>query len=308
MRTSLITPFLCLLPFLFSCKNTIHHSPNNKYQFALHLTTGAKYYFNINTETVSKVSVNGKDVETNNKSEAGLIYEVVNSTPDSIQIKLTYDQMKFALKNKAGEKEIDAANAGHSFDDLEKQLAAVKGASMNITLNKKGDILQVTGGNEIIDKLMAATNTRDKAIQVRSREGLNKLIGDDFVRNNLARPFKLFPDTTVSVGDTWKMKNMLPSEIKTDALTTCTLDDIAGNLAKVDAVSEINTNDKTTVMGSEVAANTKGTQEGHFETDITTGLMMNGTSITSMEGSFQLMGRVIPLDLKITKTITGKKI
>jgi hypothetical protein len=61
-------------------------------------------------------------------------------------------------------------------------------------------------------------------------------------------------------------------------------------------------------MGNEVTASMKGNNEGRFETDTNTGLLMKGETITSMEGSFQMMGKDIPVSIKITKHITGKKI
>lgn len=308
MRTYFISPFLCLLPFLFSCKDNGHHDAGKKYQFALNPAAGAKYYFNINTETVSKVSVNGKEVETNNLSEVGLIYEVVSNTPDSIQIKITYDQLKFNLKSKDGEKEIDAANSGHTLNDQEKQLAAIKGASMNITLNKKGDVLQVAGSKEIADKLISTLHATSAASQAQIREQFNKFIGEDFVKNNLASQFKLFPDTAVSVGNSWEMKNIASDEIGADGVTRYVFDDLDGTSAAVTCVATINTDNKTTIMGSEVAASMNGKQEGRFETDINTGLLMKGETTTSMEGSFQMMGKDIPVSIKMKKNITGKKL
>jgi hypothetical protein len=305
MRILLVIASLSL--FLFSCKNTTRDS-SKKYQFNLNPPTGAKYYFNINTETISHVSVNGREIETNNQSEVGLIYEVVKSSPDSIQIKITYDQLKFSLKNKDGEKEIDAANSGHSFDNQEKQLAAIKGASMNLILNKKGNVLLVAGGNEIADKLIATLNATSPASQARVREQFNKFIGEDFVKNNLASQFKLFPDTAVAVGDTWKQENTLSTEIEVKASTNFVFDDLDGNIATVKSTAIINTDNKTTIMGNEVEANIKGNQESEFETDIATGLLMKAETSTSIDGSMQMMGKDIPLSIKITKHIDGKKL
>lgn len=308
MKLLLYSASLCVSISLLSCKNTGPRDASKKYHFNLNLSTGSKYYFNINTETVSKVSAMGKDVETNNQSEVGLIYEVVNSTPDSIQIKITYDQLKFSLKSKEGEKEIDAANSGHSFDNMEKQLAAVKGSSLNVTLNKKGEVLQVSGGNEITDKLIATLNATNPASQARVREQFNKFLGEDFVKNNLASQFKLFPDSAVAVGNTWKQENTLSMEIGAKASSTFTFDDLDGNIASVKSTAVINTDNKTTIMGNEVEANMKGSQEGQFETDTATGLLMKSETTTAIDGSMQMMGKDIPLSIKITKHIKGKKL
>ncbi|MBO9204405.1 MULTISPECIES: DUF6263 family protein [Niastella] len=299
-----ISFFLSL--FLLSCKNTSHQDATKKYQFALHLSAGAKYYFNINTETVSRVLVAGKDMETNSQSEIGLIYEVVGSSPDSIQVKITYDQLKFAIKGKDGQKEIDAANSGHSFDDMEKQLAAIKGASVYVVLNKKGEVLEVTGNKEIADKLVTTLHVTNPASESRLREQFKKFIGDDFIRNNLSSQFSLFPDTAVVVGDSWILKNKLSSDVEVDASSTCTFDDLDGKLATVTSAAQINTDDKLTITGTEVPASIKGSQKGKFITDIGTGLLMEAKTTIALEGSVQSMGKDYPLSIKITKLITSK--
>lgn len=308
MKVLFVMMFLSFSLNLFSCRNINHSDTNKKYLYNLNLPTGTKYYFNINTKTVSKLSAMGKDVETNNQSEVGLIYEVVGRSADSIQIKITYDQLKFALKSKEGTKEIDAANSGHSFDNMEKQLAAVKGSSLNVTLNKKGEVLQVSGGNEITDKLIATLNVSNPTSQARVREQFNKFIGEDFVKNNLASQFKLFPDTAVAVGNTWKQENTLSTEIGAKASSTFTFDDLDGNIATVQSTAVINTDNKMTIMGNEVVANMKGNQEGQFETDTATGLLMKSETTTAIDGSMQMMGKDIPLSIKITKRIDGRKL
>jgi hypothetical protein len=149
---------------------------------------------------------------------------------------------------------------------------------------------------------------QDAAMQTQVREQFNKFIGDDFVKDNLAGQFKMFPDSAVAVGDTWQMKSMLPAGIQGDAVTQYTFDDLTDKLATVESVSEINNTDsKMSVMGNDVTMNTTGKQKGHFETDAVTGLLVNGQSTTSMEGTFLVMGKDIPVSIKVTKHITGKK-
>jgi hypothetical protein len=302
--------FLCLSPFLFSCKNSDqHHAPSDKkYQFGLHLTAGEKYYYNINTETQTKLEVNSKKVDNNKSSEIGLIYEVLKDSADTVLVKITYDQLRINVKNNNNEKELDASNGQGSLNPGEKIFSTLKGSSIMVALNKKGDVLQVTGSQEIVDKLLVAMNTRDVNTKKMLQEQLSNFIGEEFIKNNLGQSLKLFPDTAVYIGDTWSRKNVISADLHSEALINYTLTSVKNNMAEVQTGSEISNNSNTNVMGIYAATKIEGKQEGRFEADINTGLLLTGQSTTSMDGTIQTMGKEIPITIKITKHITGKKI
>jgi hypothetical protein len=309
MRISLISP-LCLLPFLFSCKNSGHHNApsDKKYQFGLHLTTGEKYYYNITSETVTKLEVNNKKVDNNKSSEIGLIYEVLKDSADTIRVKITYDDLRINVKNNNSEKELDASNGPGSLNPGEKIFSTLKGTSIMISLNKKGDIIQVTGNQEIVDKMLSAIDARDANSKKMVQEQLSNFIGEDFIKNNLGQALKLFPDTAVYVGDSWSRKNVISADLKSDALINYTLTSVKNNIAEIESESEISSNSTSAMMGIEALARLEGKQEGRFEADTRSGLLLTGQSTTSMDGTIQMMGKEIPVTIKITKHITGKKI
>jgi len=298
-----------LLP-VFSCKTHKRstQTSDKKFQFLLHFLPGAKYYYTIGTETGTSVLLNNKKLETSNQSEMGLVYEVINTKSDSIFVKITYDQLHINVKNKNGEQDLNTSNAAQSLNPLEKALGAIKGASMNMVLSSKGDVLQITGAKEIADKLLTGLNTQDAYVKEMMQQQMGKLIGDDFIKNNLAHEFKLFPDTAVYVGDSWRRKNVESGIMQFDAPTTYTFTAVKGNTAEVETESEFSNNNTTTVMGIQTVAKMEGKQEGHFETDTQTGLLMKGKSEASLEGTMQVMGRDVPVKIKISKSITAKKI
>ena len=151
-------------------------------------------------------------------------------------------------------------------------------------------------------------NTQDVNSKKMVQEQLSNFIGEDFKKKNyLGQALKLFPDTAVYVGDTWSRKNVISADLKSDALITYTLASVKNNTAEVEAESEINSNSTTNVMGIDAATKIEGKQESHFEADTNTGLLLAGQSTTSMDGTIQMMGKEIPITIKITKHITGKK-
>jgi len=303
--------FVLGLLSVFSCKNNKHNtqvSTDKKFRILLHFSPGAKYYYTIRTETETSVLLNNKKLETSNQSEMGLVYEVMNTKSDSIFVKITYDQLHINVKNKNGEQDLNTSNAAQSLNPLEKALGAIKGASMNMVLSTQGDVLHITGAKEIADKLLTGLNTQDAYVKEMMQQQIGKLIGDDFIKNNLAHEFKLFPDTAVYVGDSWSRKNVESGIMQFDAPTTYRFTAVKGNTAEVETESEISNNNTTIVMGIQTVAKMEGKQGGYFETDTQTGLLMNGKSQASLEGTMQVMGRDVPVKIKISKVITAKKI
>jgi len=306
--------FFCLplvgCVFLFSCKSSPHyHSGNdNKYHAKLSISSGAKYYYTITNKAQTNLSLNDKKVETTKNSEIGLVYEVLRDSTGDQALKITYDKLHIAIKNGNSEQEMDAANP-NPFDLTGKLLASIKGSSVFVTLNSKGDILQVTGDKQISDKILSSLNTTDAKTRATVEQQLSKLAGEDFIKNNLAQGFKLFPDTAVYVGDSWTRKNPGSSDIKLDGTTTYTLVSVDNNIAKVETVSEIdNAGNTTKLMGYDVSTNIKGSQKGEFSADMQTGLVTHGLSMLSIKGTIQVLGKEVPATIKVTKEITGTKI
>ena len=296
---------------IFSCKSRggRHHSATDKkYHLSLHLPPGSKYYYTITNQMQTVAEANGKSVNNNNQSEIGLIYEVLNNAADTILLKVTYDKLNFNLKSNNQEQQMDASNSIHTLDPVEKLLGTIRGKSIQITLTEKGDIVNVSGTKEITDTILKAVNAQDAYIKNTLRDQMAKLVGDEFIRNNLQYQFRFFPDTAIYIGDSWSKAASPTSEIKTDAVTKYTLADVNGNTAEVAAASEMSGSSTTTLMGSEVQANLEGTQKGTYEADITTGLLMKGKSTTSMEGIIQLMGREVPVKIVISKQMATKKL
>jgi Family of unknown function (DUF6263) len=191
-RVLFLLTVLCVSCFLFisSCKNaTKHHrrvsstdsantgavaSGNNggtvlpededgeRYQYKLHPAAGRKYNYTIITETSTMLEVEDKKIKTGNRSEIGLIYEVLRDSANNPLIRITYSKLYMVLQKTDEEDQvIDADNAVTSNDEVEKLLNTIKGSSITLTINTKGDIVKVSGSKEISDKIMAGMKADD---------------------------------------------------------------------------------------------------------------------------------------------------
>ncbi|MEO6733206.1 MAG: DUF6263 family protein [Ferruginibacter sp.] len=314
---TLLVGFIC---FIAGCKSGTkagtrgHSSATDKdghesYQFQLKLATGAKYNCNINSETITNIVVNDKEVISTNKSTFGLQYEVLYSSPDSIVLKATYQTFHIVIKSGDEEKVTDADNAAESQDPMEKLLSNIKGSSLIITMNNKGKVKAVTGSDAITEKVLAGLSLFDEASKQKVKAQLTKLIGNDFIKNNIESGFNFYPDSAVIAGNSWQAKITQPGEINLIANTTYTLNSLDEGIATVAVTSKVSTgNNKAIIINQQVNADIKGETNGSSEADMASGMLIFSKTTSQMEGTIQIMAKEIPITISTKKQINIKRL
>lgn len=301
----------CILFFsllIYSCSEPGQSAVEQTYKPGLHLGTGLKYYYTISNETATDFKVNDQEVKNSNSMLVGLLYEIVADTANGFKLKITFDSIHIKTQKGDSKTEIDAAHSAFSADPLEKLLGALKGSSLSVNINSKGTITATSGYDELIDKLMIQGGISDEAQKKELRNELNSLFGNGFIKNNI-ESLSLFPDSALRVGESWAKQQPVAPELKLDITTSYILTSIADSIASVDAVSDFNKTSSTAdILGTSVTTTLQGNQEGNYKIDMRTGLLQKGKSNTSLEGTFQVMGRDVPVKMKITKTLSGKKL
>jgi len=316
--------FTMSILFLSSCKNkdknhlvvgstqTEATTNNNSIIFALKLPQGAKYYFNSSAETVTKLEVENKKVTTTNNATTGLIYEVLQAGQDSAVLKITYDKIHIELTNKDEKQVIDAANTQENQTPLDKVLADIKGSSIQVTLDKKGKVIRSTGSKEIVDKVLAGLFVYDDAETKKViKTQLGKLVGNDFIETTVSLGFNFYPDSAIVAGQNWSKKSTIQGEMKMDANVKYTLSSIDDGIASIDIESSLTssgTNKPINMMGQEVVADISQKTSGSMEVDITTGLLKEGKMKSKIEGTIEVMHRVVPIEITSKRIISIKKI
>jgi hypothetical protein len=268
-----------------------------------------KYYYTITNERKTEVEHNDKNIETSSTSEIGLTYEISKDSTGNHKLKLVYDKFHIKLKDLNGEQEINAANGANSYNPIGKILNNLVGSAVTVTLSPKGDVLSVSGTQEISAKILTGVNAEDPNVRKNIQEQISKLAGESFIKNTLQQGFTIGPDTAVQVGDSWQSKTSQEGEIKFDAVSTYTLKSVKNGMARINEESTItNPGTTSTVMGYEAMSNMKGKQEGYVETDMKTGMLLQSESTTSIKGTMQIMGREVPVDITFSKKMKGRKI
>jgi len=281
----------------FCCKNgpRVHHAEDKKYRFTVNPPAGARYHYAIISETESQVEYNDRKLEKSNKVDLAVFYDILKNTPDGILLRITYDKIKITGS--------DASQAGNFLSD------ALKADSLIILVKADGNIISQSRHKEIADKILTAARINDPYIKRVFNEQMSQLAGEDFVKNTIQQTFKLFPDSAVYIGDSWVLKNQWPGLIKSDGLTEYTLKAIENGLATIDARAQSSSGSDvpTNIMGYDVQPDIKVRQEARFQTDVSTGMLLSGQSKISVEGTVSVMGRQVPMKMRMARVINGEK-
>lgn len=224
----------------------------------------SRFYYTVNNQTITNIEANGKEIENKSTSDIGMTYEIEpRDSNGNTPIKVTFDKFSTKIKNKDIETDIDADNASNSLDPIEKFIAGIKGSSITIIVNKKGEITSEAGIQASTDSLLNKMDL-DVATQQQLQVQVSKLMGDNFIKNNLVQTSNLLPDTAVYEGDSWTKKEIIKSgDFEFNVVTKYTLVSVENDLVNLETASDINNadNNGAVAFGGNATAELKGTQK-----------------------------------------------
>jgi len=257
-----------------------------------------------------EMEVEGKNIDNNNKSTTGINYTINKDSLGNFIFDINYDKVQLHTKNGDSESDIDAANAYISSEPLERMLGLLLKATMKATIDSTGQVKSITGYKELGEKVISGLNSNDTYSITMAKSQWEKMVGNGIVKKNMDQVFKIFPDSAIHIGDTWKMNSREEGEIALNVKSIFTLKTINDNIAIINSEGTIKSdNIPSTLMGvTGVVANLKGTQNGQFEVDSKTGMLINCKIKSEVDGNIQMMGKEIPLEIKSSVDIKGKQV
>jgi hypothetical protein len=305
---------LFLLSFTISCKlqpgsdrRYADGNPNKEYKLRLNPEAGSKYYFTITSGSEFRMEVDGKKVDRQNKSTVGVSYAIDKDSIGNFRLSMVYDKIHFYSKNKDGETDLDADDST-GLDPVEKLMGILKGATIQSVVSPRGDIQSIKGYDELKDKLLASFNPNDRYTRAIAEKQWEERIKEGLIKKNMEQLFKIFPDSTVHVGDKWQLSSVQKDEINLNIRNAYILKDIHNGIALISSEGVITSDDASgSTMGYEFTADIKGKQEGEFEMETATGMLLSSKISSDIEGEMSMMSRTIPITIHSTVKMEGKK-
>lgn len=307
---------LYLLFILASCKtqpgssrNNDSLDPNKTYKLQLNPNPGSAYYFDISNDRESKLELEDKKMVTESKNTVGVSYTVSKDSAGNFLMTMVYDKVRLYTKNGDAETVADADHATGSFNPTEKMLGYLKGASIVTTLSPSGELLHTSGYKEIGDKIMTDFHPANENERTIARDLWEKQIGNGLVKSTSDQLFKIFPDSAVHIGDTWRLSSSQEGEVPMLVKGTYTLKAINDDIAVIEANGTISSNNAAaaTTGAHSVTTNLKGTQQAQFEMEAKTGMMISCRMKAEIQGTIEVMGNEVPVTIKTSVSVKGKR-
>lgn len=303
---------LILVSIFSSCKLHSHYADNyskdKTYHLRLNPKPGTSYYYDIENDSKIKISLDNNEVENISKSDVGINYSIGKDSLGDILLGISYDKIHVYSRNNGNETDADAENAKLSLNPTERMLGILKNASLTAVVTSKGEVKDIKGYRQLSSQLMAGLDTSDVNVKQVAQAQLDKMIGSQIIQKNLDQLFKIFPDSAIHVGDKWKMNVAQKGDFTLNVESEFHLEDINSEIAFVRSESEIEDDHAPlAMMGYTVIPNLKGTQKASYEIEAATGMLLNSNIESEISGKLQMLGREIPISLKVKVTIKGQR-
>lgn len=278
--------------------NLEKYDPSSTYKLQLKPAVGAVYKYEITNETATDLTVNDKEVNMKNKAEMDIIYEISRDSSQNLVFTMTYDRIHLYTKNGDTETESDTNNGALAVNQTDKMLGILKKARIQATLGQSGEIIKITGYKEVGDEIMAGFAPGDPNIAVAQTQW-EKVIGEGLIRKSMDQLFKIFPDSSVHLGDTWKLSSRQEGEFEMKLANSFTLKSVNDKIAIIHSEGKIiSDNTSNTALGfHDVKTNLQGNQKGEFEMETETGMLIECKIKADIDGTVTVMGREIPVTI-----------
>jgi hypothetical protein len=284
-------------------------TPTDSYKLRLNPVPGTSWHFDIVNESETTMKTGDLTLTNSNTTAVGALYDINKDSAGNFVLHMKYDKIKLHAKNGDKVTDLDAANAATSGDPIEKMLGLLKDAEVTTTISPTGETKSVQGYQQLTDKLMARLDVMDINVRQMAKSRWQQLIEEGVIKKNVDQLFRIFPDSAVTVGDTWTITSHQKSELNFQAVTKYTLTSIEDGVAYIESEGELE-NDSTTVQvkGYQVAGHIKGRQQGKYELDTTNGILLKSTITANIEGKLLIMTQEVPITIATTVKMNGKRI
>ncbi len=253
-----------------------------------------------------------KDVTAQRDIVMDFMYKHLGMDMKSAMFNLSYDSDSAVDNSAAGAIEDikDPASLKNSMSKIfGKSIGAMIGKNMEVTLDSSGKVKDVKGYRELMQSLKDSMAT----ISPGSTDALDNIVSEDQITQIFQQTFGTFPTKPVTLGEKWTNEfSLSQTGMPMKYTSTYKLLEVfpKDNEAIIDVSSIISTG-----KGGEIKKNNmtmkidmNGTQTGKLTVDLNTGLVKTGKLNMDVKMTMEAMGQKIPMTMKGTATLAGKKL
>ena len=269
------------------------------YDLKLNLKKGQKYNQSMTMNMDMAESLMGQDIKIATKSNFVFAQEVKSIDKDgNYTIESAYSRLAMDVDAMGTKISYDSDKKGggdKGSEELSKTFSGMIGKKYTVIMTPKGKVIKMEGLKEIIAEL--SKNASPTTAQL-----LAGTFDEKKMAANYSSSYDIFPEGSVSKGDTWKRKTSVESVFPMDIESVYTLKDIKNGIATIGMAAEIQMKkDDAEMQGMQVKVDLKGSYTGDYHMDVLSGLGVSASLSMPIKGTMEVMSTIVPLE--VTSTI-----
>lgn len=274
-----------------------------KYKLVLKLTPNTSYVVDQQITQYIEQEFQGQRQRTQQKNDITYQYQIKEKDDAGFyDLVLIYKKIKY----ENGQQTYDSEDSTDVNSPLAQAFGAVINSKVSMKVNQQGEVKNLTGADELIEKMLNARSISSKTIRDRLRKTFKKAFGKEALIEAMHQFFYIYPDKKIKIGDSWSKQTDKKAAFPSKVNVTWTLDKVKKNTGFISIKANVRPQPNTTVDLGIVTAkyDLNGTQEGSMDINMKTGWVkrsyvkqvMSGIMYITMNNSSQEMA----VDAKIT--------
>lgn len=243
-------------------------------------------------------TMDGAEHVITNNINGVLEFKVVGMSNDNYQIAMRFKDLNLNMSSSIQGELMNVKAKEVIEGDLQSKIFnSLLDIPVELTLTRSGDIIDISGGDSLIIKMVEASGIEDDFQMNMMKKGLEKEFGSEALSSSYEQMTFIYPENEVAVGDSWENEYLG----KLNAKNIWTLEAIAEDSASITGAADIimNIEDNATKM------KLNGTQQTKITTDLLSGFvrMMRVESEAEGVATMQQLGDT-EIPTVISSTIT----
>ncbi|MEO9893120.1 DUF6263 family protein [Aurantibacter sp.] len=262
------------------------------------LKQGQMFMIKQEAEQMITQELDGASHVLTNLIDGLLQFKVVEINENGYAIELSFEDLNMTMNSSIQGEIMNVRAKEVSEDDMQsKMFNSLLGNPVNIILSKNGKIIEVSGGDKLVDNMVANAGIEDEFTLNMMKKSLEKEFGSEALSNSYEQMTYIYSNDAVTIGDSWQ--NEFAGKL--NAKNTWTLNELTNANASISGLADV-------IMKIEEPAltmNLTGSQSSTVITDITTGFIIKMTVEGESKGSstmVQMADQKIPTTIKSTIT------
>lgn len=215
--------------------------------------------------------------ELTNRVSGVLQFNVVQDNDTSYLLEFMFNDLIFKIESSLQGVLLDVHAAEPKAGDTQSEIFnALLNIPVQMTLSKQGEILDVTGGDQLVAKVLEQSGIPEGFSRTVMKKSLEQQYGSKALAESYEQMTYFYPEQSPEIGDQWSNR----FDGKLEAINTWTLDSLNTDSAYISSKAKI-------VIKTDEPSNSmqlEGEQETSVTTDISSGFMREMVVLTRAEG------------------------